>query len=214
MRVGGMPLPVHAPPAVALDDVTNGYVPWSTSSSVAWPASSTTVLPSSSMRVEQQRGVGDHRAQPLGVAGQFGDDGVDVERLAVVDLDQHLVLQVQRAVDLGAQHVGVEQVLHPDADARHLVGVGRADAASGRADLRVAEEALGDLVERAVVRRDDVRDPLTTRRGRVDAARLEPVDLLEQHAEVDDHAVADDRRAARREDAGRQQVQRVLLAVR
>ena len=24
MRVGGMPLPVHAPPAVALEDVTNG----------------------------------------------------------------------------------------------------------------------------------------------------------------------------------------------
>ena len=35
MRVGGMPEPVHAPPAVALDDVTNGYVPKSTSSSVA-----------------------------------------------------------------------------------------------------------------------------------------------------------------------------------
>ena len=48
MRVGGMPEPVHAPPAVADDDVTNGYEPWSTSSIVAWPASSTTVLPSSS----------------------------------------------------------------------------------------------------------------------------------------------------------------------
>src|SRR6266581_3813937 len=48
-RVGGMPLPVHAPPAVALDEVTKGYVPWSTSSCVACPASSTTVRPSSSI---------------------------------------------------------------------------------------------------------------------------------------------------------------------
>ena len=34
-RVGAIPEPVHAPPDVAFDDVTNGYVPWSTSSIVA-----------------------------------------------------------------------------------------------------------------------------------------------------------------------------------
>src|SRR6266542_3660095 len=49
MRVGGIPLPVHAPPAVAFDEVTNGYVPWSTSSWVACPASRTTVRPSASI---------------------------------------------------------------------------------------------------------------------------------------------------------------------
>jgi hypothetical protein len=48
--------------------------------------------------------------------------------------------------------------------------------------------------------------------GGVDAAGVERVDLLEQHAEVDDDAVADHRRTRRVEDAGRQQVQRVLLA--
>src|SRR5262245_11078615 len=36
IAVGGMPVPTHAPPAVGLDDVTNGYVPWSRSSMVAW----------------------------------------------------------------------------------------------------------------------------------------------------------------------------------
>ena len=34
MSVGPTPAPVHAPPAAALLDVTKGYVPWSTSSSV------------------------------------------------------------------------------------------------------------------------------------------------------------------------------------
>ena len=41
----------------------------------------------------------------------------------------------------------------------------------------------------------------------------EHVDLAEQDAEVDDHAVTDDRRDGRREDAARQQVHGVLLAV-
>ena len=48
IRVGPMPEPVHAPPAVGFEEVTNGYVPWSTSSSVPWPPSSSTTLPSSS----------------------------------------------------------------------------------------------------------------------------------------------------------------------
>src|ERR1019366_3231380 len=48
IRPGPMPEPVDAPPAVELDDVTNGYVPWSTSSMVACPPSNTTVLPASS----------------------------------------------------------------------------------------------------------------------------------------------------------------------
>src|ERR1700716_3251689 len=34
IRPGPMPEPALAPPEVGLEDVTNGYVPWSTSSSV------------------------------------------------------------------------------------------------------------------------------------------------------------------------------------
>src|SRR5690554_2968295 len=46
-RFGATPEPVAAPPEVADDEVTNGYVPWSTSSMVAWPASNSTILPAS-----------------------------------------------------------------------------------------------------------------------------------------------------------------------
>ena len=46
--VGPTPAPVQAPPAVGLEEVTKGYVPWSTSSSVPWPPSKRTTLPSSS----------------------------------------------------------------------------------------------------------------------------------------------------------------------
>src|SRR5947208_58355 len=55
IRVGGMPDPTHAPPAVGLDEVTNGYVPWSTSSRVAWAPSSSTVSPFSSARPSTSR---------------------------------------------------------------------------------------------------------------------------------------------------------------
>src|SRR5699024_12391199 len=47
MRVGPMPEPTDAPPAVGLEEVTNGQVPWSTSSIVAWPPSMSTCFPAS-----------------------------------------------------------------------------------------------------------------------------------------------------------------------
>jgi hypothetical protein len=60
---------------------------------------------------------------------------------------------------------------------------------------------LGDDVG---VRRDaELRD--------IDAAARERLELSNEHLDVDDHAVGDDRRDARRQDAGRQQVQGVLL---
>ena len=156
-------------------------------------------------------GVGDHRAQPLGVRQQVVDDLVDRDRATVVDLDEQVVLLVEGALDLLAQDVLVEEVLDADADAVDLVGVGRADAAAGRADLPLAEEALGHLVEGAVVLRDDVRVGADQQLRHVDAAGDERVELVEEHLDVDDDAVGDDRRDARGQDAGGQQVQRVLL---
>ncbi len=46
--VGPTPVPVQAPPAVGFEEVTKGYVPWSTSSRVPWPPSNSTTLSSSS----------------------------------------------------------------------------------------------------------------------------------------------------------------------
>ena len=99
--------------------------------------------------VEHEGGVGDHRAQPLGVGEQVVDDLVDGDRAAVVDLHEQVVLLLEGALDLLAQDVLVEEVLDADAEPVDLVGVGRADAAAGGADLGVAEEPLGDLVDGA-----------------------------------------------------------------
>ena len=153
--------------------------------------------------LEHQGGVGDHRTQPLGVPEQLVHHLVDLDGATVVDLGEDLVLVGQRGLDLLAQDLLVEQVLHPDADARHLVGVGRADAAAGRADLARAQEPLGHLVEDAVVRRDEVGVGADQQPRGVDAARLEAVELLEEDGQVDDDTVADDRGAGRGEDARR-----------
>ena len=47
MAVGPRPAPTAAFPATVLLLVTNGYVPWSTSSSVPWAPSKSTALPRS-----------------------------------------------------------------------------------------------------------------------------------------------------------------------
>ena len=54
IRVGPMPEPAQAPPAVGLDEVTNGYVPWSTSSRVPWSPRAARLLPGVEGLVEQQ----------------------------------------------------------------------------------------------------------------------------------------------------------------
>jgi hypothetical protein len=160
---------------------------------------------------EQQRGVADVRRQAVRMAEELLDGLLHRGGAAVVDLGQDLALELEGALHLLGEDLLVEEVLDPDADPVHLVGVGRADAAAGRADPATAEEALGDLVEGAVVVGDDVRVGADLEPAGVDAAGLEPIDLLEQDVDVDDHAVADHRRASGGEDAAGQQVQGVLL---
>ncbi|MNT65061.1 hypothetical protein D3C72_2030110 [compost metagenome] len=44
---GPTPEPMQTPPADGLDDVTNGYVPWSMSSITPWAPSNSTLVPAS-----------------------------------------------------------------------------------------------------------------------------------------------------------------------
>ena len=161
--------------------------------------------------VEHEAGVDDHGPQPVGVPEQLVDDLVDRNGAAVVDLDEQVILDVEGALDLLAQDVLVEQVLHADAEAVDLVGVGGADPAARGADLPLAEKALGHLVHRAVVRGDDVGVGADEQLRDVDAARTQSVEFTEQHLDVDDDAVGDDGGHPLGQNAARQQVQRVFL---
>src|SRR5690606_31392609 len=119
---------------------------------------------------DEMTGVGHHRAQTLCVGEQIIDDLVYGDGAAVEDLHEQVVLLIECAFDLLTQDVLVEEVLYADADAVDLVGVRRSDAAARGADLPFAEEALGDLVEGAVILRDEVRVRTHAQARDVDAA--------------------------------------------
>ena len=159
-------------------------------------------------------GVAHHGLDPGGVLAQVVvGDVVGRQGQAVVHLGQDGVLLLQRDVQLLAEDLGVEEVLDPEADARGLVGVGRADAALGRPQGVLAEEALGHPVQLLVVRHDQVGVAADHQAAGVDALDGQAVELVEQHGRVDDDAVADDRRDVLVEDSARHQLERERLAV-
>ncbi len=161
--------------------------------------------------VQDVGAVDDQRAEALGEGQEVLHDLVHLDVPAVVDLDQELVLLAQRTLYLLAQDRGVKDVLDADAKAGHLVHVGRADAAAGGADGAAAEEPLGDLVQDLVVGRHEVRVGGDAQLGGVRAAGLQSVDLLEQGFQVHHAAVADDRNRVRAQDAGRKELELILL---
>ena len=163
--------------------------------------------------VDEQGRVRDVGPQPLRVALGARDDLLQVERCRAVDALEPDVLLGERDLDLLAQDLGVEQVLHSDAEPRRLVRVGRADAPPGRADLQVPEPSLAGAVDRDVPRHDQVRVPGDPHRVGRDAARLEIVELLDEDPRVDHAPGAEDALLAPEDPRGHV-LELVRLAVR
>ena len=156
-----MPVPVAAAPAIGFDEVTNGYVPWSRSRSV--PCAPSSRLAGFLERlIDEQRSVGHIGAKPLGAGLHPLGELLYLERSGVVEAFQHDVFLRQSGLELLAEDLGVEDVLHPDAEARRLVGVRGTDSSAGRPDLELPEPPLAGRVDRDVPRHDQVgvsRDP-------------------------------------------------------
>ncbi len=163
--------------------------------------------------VEQQPGVGDPVREVAALRQHGVHHLVGRERLAVVDLDQHLVLEVQRGLDLLPQDLLVEQVLGAHPDPGDLVLVAGADAAAGGADLGLAEVALGHFVDGDVVRHDQVRVGGEQQPRGVHAALLQPGQLTQQRTRIHHHTVADDVGHSLGEDARRDELEGEVLAV-
>ena len=148
-------------------------------------------MPSLQRALDEQRRVGDVRPQPLRVALRLLGHLLELQRRRAVDPLEPNVLLGECDLDLLAQDLRVEEVLHANPEARRLVGVRRADAAPGRADLELAQPALARLVERDVPRHDEVRVAGEADGLGGDAARLEVVELLDEDPGVDDAARAE-----------------------
>ena len=137
-----------------------------------------------------------------------------IDRQLVVDLGQERVLLFEHDVELLLEDLAVEEVLHAQPDARCLVGVGRADAALGRAELVLAQVPLGDAIEGLVIGQDQVRVGGHPQATAIDTTPGEHVDLGQQHRRIDHDAVADHGSDVVVQDPARYQLERELLAVR
>lgn len=103
------------------------------------------------------------------------------------------------------------QVDRADAAAVHLVGVGRADAALGRADLFGAGARLVERVGALVVFEDQLGAVAQLDLFGVEALFGDGLHLLHQADRIDHYAVADHALHARAEDAGRNQMQHIAV---
>jgi hypothetical protein len=122
--------------------------------------------------VDEQRRVGHVRTNPLGERLEVACDLLQVQRRNAVDPFEPHVLLRERNLDLLAEDLRVEQVLHTDSKPGGFVRVARPDATLRRADLQIAESPFARLVDRDVPRHDQVR--LT---GEMHGARREPAGL-------------------------------------
>ena len=156
----------------------------------------------------QERGrVGDVRLEPAGQVHVLLDDRVPVQRQPSVELREDRVLLAQDDLELLSEDLLVEQVLDAQADASGLVGVGGADPALRRAERVPAEEPLRHLLQLEVVRHDQVTVPGHLEPRHVHAGASQVLQLAEEVARVDDHAVGDHGGDVGVEDAGRDQLE-------
>ena len=132
-----MPVPTHAPPAVGLQDVTNGYVPWSRSRNVACAPSSSSASSRSSDSCSistVSHTYGARRAPSSANCATTASTSSGSPPSAVIS---RLCATACTFTEL-AKARRVEHVAGAQADAARLVGVGRADALQRGADAVVA----------------------------------------------------------------------------
>src|SRR5205823_3527158 len=97
--------------------------------------------------VHKERGVDDERAKPFGVRLVLLDEAFELDRLLAVDALEPEVLLGERDLDLLAEDLRVEDVLHADPQAHRLVGVTGPYASLRRPDRELAEAPLARLVD-------------------------------------------------------------------
>jgi hypothetical protein len=116
----------------------------------------------------------------------------------------------QRLANLRGQRLRLREVAERDPEAADAVDVGRADPAAGGADRGAAAVLLGQLVERRMVRKDDMRALGDGDPGDINAELLELVELVDEPAQRKDRPGADQQLRRLDQHARRHDVQRQL----
>ena len=161
--------------------------------------------------VEQKRTLADVRAETLCVGAELVPQLVDRVGGQIEELLELRIDAIECDAAAFAEDALIEQVLHAQTDACHLILVARADAPLGGADVVLAQALLERTVEIAVIGHDDMSVAGDLEILGRNALVLEHIDLFDEHLGVDDHAVANDRRDVLVHDARRDEVQAELL---
>ena len=166
--------------------------------------------------VEVVQGAGNvahHRLDALGVRKGIGQRLLEVDRCLLEVFGQLEIVIGEVFLQLLGQFSGIEEILHADGTTGHLVFIGRADAATGRADLVGALGGFAGMVQRDVVRQDqraafgDLQAA-----AHIDTSGFQLVDFLQQRFGRQHDTVADVASHGRMQDTGRNQAQDGLLA--
>ena len=142
--------------------------------------------------VQQQRSVGHERSDAVGDLRIVGEHLVGIQRLAVEQGMRDGVLLAAGVLNVLLQQGLVEQVLHTQSAARHLVFVSGPDTARSGADLHAPGSVLRCQLNHAVVGKDHVR-AVTDKQIAVNmhAGRAQRIHFLHEGEGIEHHPIAD-----------------------
>ena len=127
------------------------------SSMVPCAPSNMTLPPLARMPLSMRPGIGDKGPHLLGRRGVLLIHLCGVERVGAEQRMGDGILLRAGGLNVRLQQRRMQQIHDAQAAARHLVLVGRPDAAAGGADLLAPRRALGGQLDHAVVGQDDLR---------------------------------------------------------
>ena len=164
--------------------------------------------------IQQQGSVGNERRHTIADGAILGEDLVRIQRLAVEQRVRDGVLLAAGVLDMLLQQRLVEQVLHAQAAARHLVFVGGTNAARRGANLHASRRVLRSQLDQPVIGKNHVRAVADEQVAvNVHTGRAQRVDFLHEGERIEHDAVADDAAAALTQHAAGNQLQDKFLAM-
>src|SRR6185437_2421175 len=101
--------------------------------------------------VQSARHVGDELREPRRERQRFVQGFLKADLFLVVKILEDKIMELEQLAELLCEARGVEEILQADRAPRHLVLVGRADAAAGSADLALALRRFARVIERRVI---------------------------------------------------------------
>ena len=136
--------------------------------------------------------------------------GIDVELRNPVLGEKFVVLR-RLGAELRFQPLGSGEIDRADAAAVHLVGIGRTDAALGRADLLRTGAGFVEHISPLVIFEDQLGAVAQLDRGDVESLFGDALHFLGQRDRINHQPVADDAADPLAEDAGGNEVEHVAL---